>query len=87
MAACGGDDGRAAPRTDVPEPAVSPPVAGTPPGRIVALAGEPEGLALDGRTGTLAVKLTGLPSTTVVGSMSTSGWSIGITLDWSSARS
>lgn len=39
----------------MPEPAVSPPVAGAPPGRIVALPGEPEGPALDSRTGTLAV--------------------------------
>ena len=54
MAACGGDDGKEA-RTDVPEPAVAPAVAATPPGRIVALPGEPEGLALDSRTGTLAV--------------------------------
>ncbi len=55
MAACGGDDGKETARTDVPEPAVSPPVTGLPPGRIVALPGEPEGLALDSRTGTLAV--------------------------------
>ncbi len=41
----------------MPEPAVSPAVAGTPPGRIVALPGEPEGLALDSRTATLAVAL------------------------------
>ena len=58
LAACGdGGDRRPAARTDVPEPAVAPTVAGAPPGRIVPLPGEPEGLALDSRTGTLAVAI------------------------------
>ncbi len=56
VAACGdGDDTRPAARTDVPEPAVAPTTGGAPPGRIVSVAGEPEGLALDSRTATLAV--------------------------------
>jgi DNA-binding beta-propeller fold protein YncE len=56
VAACGdGGDARPPARTDVPEPAVAPTVAGAPRGRIVPLPGEPEGLALDSRTGTLAV--------------------------------
>ena len=54
--ACGGGAAKVAPpRTDVPEPGVAPAVTGTPPGRIVALPGEPEGLALDSVTKTLAV--------------------------------
>ena len=53
-AACGGDE-RKPVRTDVPEPAVAPPGAGNPPGQIVKVGGEPEGLALDSRTGLVAV--------------------------------
>jgi len=49
MVACGGE--KVAPRTDVPELAVPRRSLG----RVVALAGEPEGLALECRTGTLAV--------------------------------
>lgn len=56
LVACGdGDDAGPVARTDVPEPGVAPAVTGAPPGRIVPLPGEPEGLALDSRTGTLAV--------------------------------
>jgi len=54
-AACGGDGGGgASPRTDVPEPAVAPTVAADLPGRIVPLAGEPEGLVWDTTTATIA---------------------------------
>ena len=53
-AGCGGDE-RKPVRTDVPEPAVAPPGAGNPPGQIVKVGGEPEGLALDSRTGLVAV--------------------------------
>lgn len=42
------------PRTDVPEPAVSPPVTEAPAGRVVPLAGQPEGLVVDGPTRTIA---------------------------------
>ncbi|HEX3620994.1 MAG TPA: hypothetical protein VHT97_01625, partial [Acidimicrobiales bacterium] len=53
-AACGA--GAAAPaRTDTPEPAVAPPLAVAPAGTVVSRPGEPEGLALDARTGILAV--------------------------------
>lgn len=44
----------AAVRTDVPEPATAPPVARRPAGRVVALPGGPEGLAVDARDGILA---------------------------------
>ena len=48
--------GLAAPaRTDVPEPATAPPVAQRPAGRVVTLAGGPEGLAVNARDGILAV--------------------------------
>jgi DNA-binding beta-propeller fold protein YncE len=40
-----------------PEPATSPPLAERPPGRLVELGGEPEGLAADPRTGLVAVAL------------------------------
>lgn len=43
------------PRTDVPEPAKAPPLARRPAGTVVALPGEPEGLAIDVRDGILAV--------------------------------
>lgn len=43
-----------APRTDVPEPAVSPPTTEAPAGRVVPLAGNPEGLVVDGPTRTIA---------------------------------
>lgn len=42
-------------RTDVPEPATAPPVAQRPAGRVAALPGSPEGLAVDARDGILAV--------------------------------
>ena len=42
-------------RTDVPEAATAPPVAQRPAGRVVTLAGGPEGLAIDARDGILAV--------------------------------
>ncbi|MEP7023394.1 MAG: hypothetical protein ABJB47_06185, partial [Actinomycetota bacterium] len=42
-------------RTDVPEPAVAPPAATRPAGRVVSLPGGPEGLAVDDRDGVLAV--------------------------------
>lgn len=45
----------AAVRTDVPEPATAPPVLQQPAGRVVALPGGPEGLALDAGDGILAV--------------------------------
>ena len=35
----------------VPEPATAPPVTQRPAGRVVALAGGPEGLAVDARDG------------------------------------
>jgi sugar lactone lactonase YvrE len=55
-AATAGHGTAAAPvRTDVPEPATAPPVAGRPAGRVVALPGGPEGLAVDARDGILAV--------------------------------
>ena len=54
-AACGGDGpGSRAPRSDVPEPATAPAATGDLPGRIVPLAGEPEGLVWDTTTGTIA---------------------------------
>jgi sugar lactone lactonase YvrE len=40
--------------TDVPEPATAPPAARRPAGRVVALPGDPEGLAVDARDGILA---------------------------------
>jgi DNA-binding beta-propeller fold protein YncE len=55
VAGCGGDEEARPVRDDVPEPAVAPAVSGVPPGRIVPLPGEPEGLALDSRTRTVAV--------------------------------
>lgn len=55
MGACDGGSAKPAARTDVPEPAVSPALEQTPSGRVVPLGGEPEGLALDSPTGTLAV--------------------------------
>jgi DNA-binding beta-propeller fold protein YncE len=42
-------------RTDVPEPAIAPPVTQRPAGRVVALPGDPEGLAVSSRNGILAV--------------------------------
>jgi hypothetical protein len=45
----------AAGRTDVPEPATAPPTAQLPAGRVVALPGGPEGLAVDVRDQILAV--------------------------------
>jgi DNA-binding beta-propeller fold protein YncE len=45
----------AAARTDVPEPATAPPVTRRPAGRVVAMPGAPEGLAVDARDGILAV--------------------------------
>jgi DNA-binding beta-propeller fold protein YncE len=42
-------------RTDTPEPAVAPPLSAAPAGTVVSRPGEPEGLALDPRTGILAV--------------------------------
>ncbi len=42
------------PRTDVPEPAVSPVPSEAPAGRVVPLAGQPEGLVVDGPTRTIA---------------------------------
>lgn len=54
VAACSGGE-KAAPRTDVPEPAAAPPAPTDLPGMVVPLAGEPEGLAWDARTGTIAV--------------------------------
>ncbi len=56
-AACGSGGGGSedpAARTDVPEPAVAAPAAADLPGRIVALAGQPEGLVWDSVTGTIA---------------------------------
>ncbi|MEA2931565.1 MAG: hypothetical protein QOI56_350 [Actinomycetota bacterium] len=56
--ACGGGGGGGgAPRSDVPEPAAAPVAAAAAdlPGRIVALAGEPEGLVWDAPTATIAV--------------------------------
>lgn len=53
--ACGSGGGTARPRTDVPEPATAPVAGGDLPGRVVPLAGEPEGLAWDTTTGTIAV--------------------------------
>jgi sugar lactone lactonase YvrE len=50
---CGGTTGR----TDVPEPATAPPVAHAPAGTVVALPGDPEGLAVDARDGILAAGL------------------------------
>jgi DNA-binding beta-propeller fold protein YncE len=44
----------AAERTDVPEPATAPPAGQRPAGRVVALPGGPEGLAVDARDGLLA---------------------------------
>lgn len=53
VAACGNAAGPR--RTDVPEPAAAPGASTKLPGMVVPLAGEPEGLALDTRTGALAV--------------------------------
>lgn len=55
LAACGGGGGTPRPRTDVPEPATAPLAGGDLPGRVVPLRGEPEGLAWDTATGTIAV--------------------------------
>lgn len=51
---CGSEPAR---RTDVPEPAVAPTAVPTAdlPGRVVPLPGDPEGLAWDSATGTIAV--------------------------------
>ncbi len=55
-AGCGGDSpGAGSPRTDVPEPAVAPALAGDLPGQVVPLTGEPEGLVWDTTTATIAV--------------------------------
>ncbi len=54
LVACGSETASPA-RTDVPEPAQAAPADANLPGRLVALAGEPEGLAWDTTTGTLAV--------------------------------
>ena len=43
----GCSSGDPAPRTDVPEPASAPPVTQRPAGTVVALPGDPEGLAVD----------------------------------------
>ncbi len=43
-----------APRTDAPEPAVSPVPSEPPAGRVVPLPGQPEGLVVDGPTRTIA---------------------------------
>lgn len=43
-----------APRTDVPEPAVSPVPTEAPAGRVVSVSGNPEGLVVDGPTRTVA---------------------------------
>ncbi len=55
LASCGGVGTAPKPRSDVPEPATAPPAAGGLPGRVVPLPGEPEGLAWDTATATLAV--------------------------------
>ena len=57
LVACGGGGSGLKRRTDVPEPAVAPPAValGDPPGRIVPLPGEPEGLAWDTSTGIIVV--------------------------------
>jgi len=52
LVACGGGAER---RTDVPEPAQAPAASTDLPGRIVALAGAPEGLVWDPVTATIAV--------------------------------
>lgn len=49
-----GPGGPAPVRTDVPEPATAPPAAAPPAGRVVALPGQPEGLAVDARDGIVA---------------------------------
>ncbi len=57
LAGCAGDGDRRQARSDVPEPASAPPAVALAdlPGRIVPLAGEPEGLVWDSTTGTIAV--------------------------------
>lgn len=52
MSSCSSSD--EPPRTDVPEPAVSPPASEAPAGRVVPLPGSPEGLVVDGPTRTIA---------------------------------
>ena len=57
LVACGGGGDSDARRTDVPEPAAAPtavPLADLP-GRVVPLSGQPEGLAWDSTTDTIAV--------------------------------
>ena len=52
LSACSSD--KPPPRTDVPEPAGAPVPAEAPAGRVVPLAGQPEGLVVDGPTRTIA---------------------------------
>lgn len=52
VTACSSSSRRVPP---VPEPANSPPLHSTPPGRLLAVSGQPEGLALDDATGILSV--------------------------------
>jgi len=52
LSACSSDS--PLPRTDVPEPAGAPVPAEAPAGRVVPLAGQPEGLVVDGPTRTIA---------------------------------
>ena len=52
LSACSSDS--PPPRTDVPEPAVSPVPSEAPAGRVVPLAGQPEGLVVDGPTRTIS---------------------------------
>ncbi len=56
LAACGDE---AEPRTDVPEPAEAPAASTDLPGRIVPLAGAPEGLVWDSVTATIAAAVRG----------------------------
>jgi len=60
LAACGGS-GPSKPkaRTDVPEPERAPVAVADLPGRVVPLPGQPEGLAWDTKTGTIAVAVRG----------------------------
>jgi hypothetical protein len=55
LAGCGGSGSGLVPAA---EPARSPPLAVPPAGRVVPIGNKPEGLALDARTGLLAVALT-----------------------------
>ncbi len=54
LAAAACSSGEPALRTDVPEPAVSPPTTEAPAGRVVPLPGNPEGLVVDAATRTIA---------------------------------